>query len=118
MVKVVGLFKKRAGLSDEEFRDHYENHHMHLFDELVGMPGVKRAARRYLAPVPAAGGAGASEFDVLMEVWCDEEWYESFFVDQPPAQFRATVAADESRLFEADRMQLYVVHERTGGSKW
>ena len=45
MVKVVGLFKRKPGLSMEEFKDYYENHHIKLFDEQVSHPGVLRYGR-------------------------------------------------------------------------
>jgi EthD domain len=113
MIKVLGIFKKREDISDEEFREHYENHHVHLFDRYLKMPGVERYVRRYLKPAvtPITGEVHRSGFDVIMEVWCDEEWFRFFFVDQPPEEFRAIVAEDEARIFERDSMQLYVVEE-------
>lgn len=113
MVKVVGIFKKKQGISDEEFRDYYENNHIRLFDEYLKLPGVERYVRRYLRPIAGAitGEVHDSGFDVIMEVWCDEHWFESFFVNQPPADFRAIVVKDEEELFDRDQMQLYVVDE-------
>ncbi|MTD54941.1 EthD domain-containing protein [Amycolatopsis pithecellobii] len=113
MIKVVGLFKKKDGISAEEFRDYYENHHGPLFNEYLKLPGVKRYTRRYLRPIapPITGEVRHSGFDVIMEVWCDEHWYKSFFVDQPPAEFRAMIAEDEAKLFDRDQMSMYTVDE-------
>jgi hypothetical protein len=113
VIKVVGLFKKKDGLSTEQFRDYYENVHSRLFSEHLAVPGVARYTRRYLEPIPDSitGNVRHAGFDVIMEVWCDEDWYRSYFVDQPPAAFRALVAEDEERLFDRDQMYVYVVHE-------
>jgi hypothetical protein len=113
MIKVVSLFKKKDGLSDEEFRDYYENHHSKLFDDYLKLPGVHRYTRRYLRPVSDAisGQVRSSGFDVIMEVWCDEQWYESFYKGQLPAEFLAGVAADEEKLFDRDQMFIYTVDE-------
>ncbi len=110
MVKVIGIFKKRSDISNEEFRNHYENNHSHLFDPYLEDPGVKKYARRYLKPIAAAitGEVHDAGYDVIMEVWCDEEWYERFFVDQPPEEFRNMIAEDEERFLDRDSMQLYV----------
>ncbi|WP_154757155.1 EthD domain-containing protein [Amycolatopsis pithecellobii] len=113
MIKVVGLFKKKDGISDEEFRDHYENHHCPLFNDYLGKPGVQRWVRRYLKPIapPVTGEVRESGFDVIVEIWCDETWYKSFFVEPMPADFRAMVVEDEARLFDRDQMYMYVVDE-------
>jgi hypothetical protein len=112
--KVVGLFKKREGMSDEDFRDHFETTHVHLFDEYLKMPGVKAYRRRYLKPIAAAITGEVhdeSDFDVIMELWSDDEWFEYWWVGQPPAELRQLVAEDEEKLFDRDSMQLYVVDE-------
>jgi len=113
VIKVVSLFKKKDGLSDEEFRDYYENTHSKLFDEFLSVPGVERYTRRYLTPSPdsISGKVRHCGFDVIMEVWCDEEWYDTYFVKQPPEEFRALIAEDEARLFDRDHMFTCVVEE-------
>ena len=113
MIKVVSLFKKKDGLSDEEFRDYYENNHSNLFADHLKVPGVKRYTRRYLEPIPDSitGAVRHSGFDVIMEVWCDEEWYTNYFVNQVPADFRALVAEDEEKLFDRNQMYTHIVKE-------
>jgi len=113
MIKVVGMFKKRQGMSDEEFRDYYENKHCPLFNEYLSKPGVHRWTRRYLRPIapPITGEVVESGFDVLVEIWCDEAFYRSFFVDPMPADFRARIVEDEQHLFDRDAMYMYLVDE-------
>jgi hypothetical protein len=110
MVKVIGIFRRKADISPAEFRDHYENHHIHLFDPYLEDPAVKKYSRRYLTPVAAAitGEVNPNGFDVIMEVWCEREWYEKFFVQQPPEEFRTMIAADEERFLDRASMQIYV----------
>ncbi|MGE0217296.1 EthD domain-containing protein [Mycolicibacterium sp.] len=113
MIKVVSLFKKRDGLSTAEFRDYYENNHSRLFADHLKVPGVHRYTRRYLEPIPDSitGAVRHSGFDVIMEVWCDEQWYTDYFVNQPSAEFRELVAEDEEKLFDRTQMFTYVVKE-------
>jgi hypothetical protein len=113
MKKVVGLFKKKEGMSDEDFRDHYENHHAHLFNPYLEVPGIHRYARRYLEPMatPITGEVHSSGIDVIMEVWCDDKWYQDFFVNRPPEEFRQMIAEDEAKFFKRDEMQMYLARE-------
>ena len=51
MVKLVGLLKRRPGMSTDEFRAYYETHHKKLGDRyLAGF--ADRYLRRYLNPFP------------------------------------------------------------------
>ncbi|MEU9546565.1 EthD domain-containing protein [Streptomyces mirabilis] len=113
MIKMVGIFKKKEGMSDEEFREYYENVHCPLFNEYLKKPGVERWTRRYLTPIapPITGEVADSGFDVIVEIWCDETFYKSFFVDPMPAEFRAMVVEDEKNLFDRDHMYMYLADE-------
>jgi hypothetical protein len=113
MIKMVGIFKKREGLSDEEFREHYENIHIPLFYQYLSHPGVTRWTRRYLKPIvpPVTGKPPEAAFDVIVEVWCDEDFYQSFFVEPMPEDFRAIVMEDEAYLFDRDQMFMYLADE-------
>ncbi len=114
MIKVIGIFKKNEKLTDEEFRDHYENHHIPLFHQYLKHPGVKRWFRRYLSPIaaPISGETRSPAFDAMFEVWCDEEFYESFFLKAAlPEDFRAVVVEDEAKLFDVSQMHIFVVDE-------
>ncbi|WP_236790828.1 EthD domain-containing protein [Amycolatopsis sp. GM8] len=114
MIKVVCLFKKRAGMSTAEFRDYYENHHIRIFDGLMKNPGIKRYVRRYLTPIadPTTGTVHSSGFDVIMELWIsDRELFESQFQSAQESEFRTLVAADEARLFDRTEMYSHIVDE-------
>jgi hypothetical protein len=114
MIKVIGLFKKRKGMTDAEFRDYYENHHVRVFDELMKNPGMERYIRRYLTPVadPTTGEVRSAGFDVIMELWIsDPELFQSQFQSAQDSEFRRLVAEDEARLFDRSEMYTYVVED-------
>jgi hypothetical protein len=74
VLKIVGLFKRKPGLSVQEFRDYYEQKHLRWFHEHVALPGVLRYSRRYLNQIdgmmqklPTTTGG----YDVIMEVSVD-----------------------------------------------
>ncbi|WP_246268381.1 EthD domain-containing protein [Acrocarpospora macrocephala] len=110
---MVGIFKKREGLTDEEFRDYYENVHCPLFNEYLSKPGVERWTRRYLTPIapPVTGEVRDFGFDVIVEIWCNEEFYQGFFVEPMPDEFRAMVIEDEEKLFDRSHMYMCLVDE-------
>jgi hypothetical protein len=70
MVKVVVLFKRKDGLSREEFIDYYENQHVKLFADKIPGSGIVRVVRRYFTPISAAfsGSDVPSEFDGILEI--------------------------------------------------
>ena len=101
-------------MSDEEFRDYYENKHLPLFDKYAKLPGLKRYTRRYLKAIatPITGEVHRQTgYDVIMEAWCDEEIFEAFFVNQPDDEFRAMIARDEENFFARDEMEMYVTED-------
>ncbi|MGB8362904.1 MAG: EthD domain-containing protein [Rhizomicrobium sp.] len=67
-------------MSVEAFRDYYENHHAKLCEKYT--TGVSRYMRRFLDPLPdpATGASEDLPFDVITELWFEDE-----------AVFRATV---------------------------
>ena len=96
----------------EAFRDYYETRHVPLC--LKYGSGMARYLRRYLAPLPnpETGEDGELPFDVVTELWFEDE-----------AVFRATlhhlstsvmageIVEDESRLFDRARMRMATVVE-------
>jgi EthD domain len=47
--KILLFMKRRAGMSVEDFRDYYENHHVPLVTK--GAPSLGRYVRRYIEPL-------------------------------------------------------------------
>ena len=121
VVKVVGLFKKKKGMSMEKFQDYYENHHIKLFDEHVAHPGVLRYSRRYLtpfaglaSPIPPPKDGG---YDVIREVWYkDKELFNSFKGQSDPS-FAEIIKEDEDKFFDRESMVMFLSedHESKDG---
>lgn len=96
-------------MTHEEFREYYETKHMAVFERHLARPGIERAVRRYLAPVPDSitGAVRDSGFDVVTEVWLsDPNWFDQF-----DEEFLKVVAADEEQLFDREQMYFHTVDE-------
>ena len=110
--KILLFMKRRPGMSMEAFQDYYENHHAPLC--LKYSAGVSRYFRRFLTPHPnpETGEAGELPYDVITELWFEDE-----------ATFRGTVhylstaimpdevVEDEKRLFDRPKLRLATVVE-------
>jgi hypothetical protein len=105
--KILLFLKRRPGMTVEEFRDYYENHHAPFCKKYVS--SAKRYVRRFLDPLPDKNTGQIEElpFDVITELWYDDE-----------AVFRATVhhfstspmpeevIEDEKKLFDREKMRI------------
>jgi uncharacterized protein (TIGR02118 family) len=113
LYKILLFMKRRSGMTMPAFQDYYENHHVPL--ALKYSSNITRYVRRYLTaqPNPETGASGELQFDVLTELWFDDE-----------AKFRATlhylttsvmpdeIVEDEKRLFDRPTMRIATVVER------
>lgn len=73
MVKLVGFFRAREGMSRAEFRRYYEDHHAHLIASLFG-EFLTDYRRSYVQPSSvfapnAAPAPTVLDFDVVVEMW-------------------------------------------------
>ncbi len=108
--KVLIFLKRKPGLSLDEFRDYYENHHMPLC--LRYARGMTRYARNYIEhPIDAeTGRARELDHDVVTEIWFDD-------ADVAGAALRYAgqgilpeeVIADEERLFDRAKSQMVAI---------
>jgi hypothetical protein len=110
--KILMFMKRRPGMSLEAFQDYYENHHAPLCATYAS--GMKRYIRRFITPQPNpdTGASGELDFDVITELWFDDE-----------AVFRGTVkylstsimpdviVNDEKQLFDRGSMRMATVVE-------
>lgn len=111
ILKVIGLFKRKQGISVEAFRNYYETKHVRLFDEHVSQPGVVRFSRRYLtqidgmsSPLPTTTGG----FDAIMEVWYnDRELFEDLR-RKPNPEFTKIAIEDEEQFIDRESMTMYI----------
>jgi len=99
--KIFLFMKRRPGMSVQDFRDYYENHHVPLCAKYTS--GLSHYFRRFINPCnhPETGPAGELPFDVITELWFDDE---KIFRDT--LQYLTTtvmpdeIVADEKNLFD------------------
>ena len=110
--KILLFMKRRPGMTMQAFQDYYENHHVPL--ALKYSSNISRYVRRYLTPHPNpdTGAADELQFDVITELWFDDE-----------AKFQGTVkylstsvmpdeiVNDEKRLFDRATMRMATIVE-------
>jgi hypothetical protein len=114
MYKSVGLFKRKPGLSHEEFKAYYESHHVPFKLRVMKIEGVVRYVRRYLSPLsdPASANYRHSGFDVVTEVWFESkaafDAYRAFSLD--PA-YRQLNDRDEDEFLDRENMFFHTVDE-------
>lgn len=112
MIKQVVLLKKRVGMSDEDFRSYYEDHHSKL---IRFMPEAKRYVRRYVVPKPMAAhleNPPPLDVDVITEVWfenMDDYKAARARVDDP--EVGKLFREDEVNLFDRSMIRSFLVDE-------
>jgi len=111
--KILLFMKRRPGMTFEAFQDYYENHHVPLC--LKYTSGVSRYFRRFLTPHPnpETGTSDELQFDVITELWFDDE-----ATFRGTVQYLATsimpdeVVEDEKRLFDRAKTRMATLVER------
>jgi hypothetical protein len=110
MVKMVFLLKRRPGMSRADFIQYYESHHVLLGEKYV--PNAVRYVRRFLEPVPGPWSKPADEFDVMTELWfANKQEADLAMAHLSEPKIHDEIAADEKRLFDRSRSQVYLITE-------
>ena len=114
MIKVVTTLKKKPGLSTEEFKSYYESHHRLIGEKYLSDYAV-RYFRRYVTPLTSPEEEiGASDFDVLLEIWFDDEAsFQACNLKLNEAAVAQEIILDEEKLFDRSSKQSYLVTEYT-----
>jgi|HubBroStandDraft_1064217.scaffolds.fasta_scaffold00395_3 uncharacterized protein (TIGR02118 family) len=110
--KILLFMKRRPGMTMAAFQDYYENHHAPL--ALKSAAQLCRYVRRYLVPQPnpETGEAGELPYDVITELWFEDE-----AVFRGTVRYLATAAmpdeivADEKKLFDRSKLRMATVIE-------
>lgn len=114
MLKVITFLKRRDGMTREEFRNYYEEHHAPFGVKLL-LPEVRRYFRRYVNPMqhPISGETEAGfDYDVVMETWFDDKAsFDRAMARLSSPEIAAAIAEDEERLFDRGRIQSVIVDE-------
>jgi uncharacterized protein (TIGR02118 family) len=103
MVKALSFFKRRAGMSVEEFQAYWRSRHP---DVVTKLPGVRRYVQSHTRP--AAYQRGEPIYDGIAEVWFDDT--AAMHALRGTAEV-ATVQADEARFIDRSTMGLIITDD-------
>ena len=110
--KILLFLKRRPGMTMEEFRDYYENHHVRFLEENPG--AIVRYLRRYIEPRPNPESGDDSElaYDVITELWFeDKAAYEGTVQFLSTSTMSGEVVEDEKRLFDRSKIRMATITE-------
>lgn len=106
MIKLVLLIKRKASLSFEEFRQHYETTHAPL--AVATLPHLRKYCRNYLEAFP---GQDAPLFDCVTEFWFDDAEGLAATMKLTRSPEGQVLAEDEERFMDRASMRTYIAHE-------
>ena len=116
LLKQICFFRKRPGMTMEEFMDYYENRHSKLAQKIgkPAIPNAVRYVRRYLTPVknPVTGEIHDCGYDCIMEIWWNsrEDFERSQAIISDPKRLPFTIE-DEKHLFATHANPICLVEE-------
>jgi uncharacterized protein (TIGR02118 family) len=103
MVKAVSFFKRKAGMSVEDFQFYWRSRHP---DVVTKMPGVRRYVQSHT--LRSGYGKGEPVYDGIAEVWFDDSKAVKALAGTPEY---AAVAADEAHFIDRATMGLILTEE-------
>ena len=117
MKKVIGLIKKRADMSAEEFRTYYETRHAPLAMRLFGNELFRDYRQNFAESVTALEAADPSiplvdGYDCVTEIWFDDGDYERFqalLANRP--DIANALEEDERNFIDRSQVQVMVCDE-------
>jgi hypothetical protein len=119
MIKIVTTLKKKEGISTEDFRAYYEDHHR-LIGEKYLAGYATRYVRRYLHSIPdTEGNLSPLQFDVLLEIWFpDASAFMACSKRLNEPDVAREIVLDEERLFDRSERRSYTVEEFESVMDW
>ena len=103
MVKALSFFKRRSGMSVEEFQTYWRASHPEV---VVRLPGLRRYVQSHA--LPGAYRKGEPVYDGIAEVWFDDTQAMRALAGTPAY---AAVQADEAKFIERSSMGLLVTED-------
>jgi uncharacterized protein (TIGR02118 family) len=110
--KILLFMKRRPDISVAAFRDYYETRHAPLATK--NSAGLKRYIRRYIdpRPHPETGDPGELPFDVITELWFDDETvFNGALRYITTKAMPAEIVEDEKQLFDRSSFRIATVVE-------
>jgi hypothetical protein len=110
LVKLIFLLRRNSTLSTEAFVERYDNVHRLLGEKHV--PTAIRYTRRFLSPIDGIFTEAAADFDVITELWFeDQAAMEAAMLHLREPAVAAEIAADEELQFDRSATRVYVIQE-------
>lgn len=106
MYKCIGLAKRKAGLSREQFIEYYETRHAPLIRRVS--PELRGYQRNYIDAESAPGYP--LDFDAVIELWFDDRASFDVFVARCA---EPEIAEDANNFFDMSAMRVFIVEERS-----
>jgi hypothetical protein len=108
MYKTVHLFRRREGMTHQEFVDYYEQNHFKFVATIQG-GGVTKYVRKFLNE--GIHPAGEPEWDCIMELWWESREARDRAIAERPEELVRITGEDEVKLFDLESMQIYSFEE-------
>ena len=112
MIKLIGLLKKKPGLTRQAFIDYYEHSHAPLVSRLVPIGPDYRRSYTDRMRVNGQEVDDAFEYDVISEVWFDQaEDYAAFAEAMRKPEIFGQIVADEENFLDRSASRILMVTE-------
>jgi uncharacterized protein (TIGR02118 family) len=109
-VKMIAFFKRKPGMSVEEFQDYYENKHVPTIMKILA-PFMMDYRRNFVCGVPPIAGE-APDCDVITEAWFEtRDAFEQF--GSAAAKHREMIAQDELKFIDTKSLRMFIVEEHS-----
>lgn len=107
MVKLIGLLKRKKGLTPEEFSRYWHDQHAPLVMKLL--PQVKKYVQNHAVRLP---GGGEPELDGIGELWYDnlEAWKET--ADFYRSDKGKVIWEDEDKFIDRSKLVFFLADEK------
>jgi len=107
MIKTIALIHRKAGISREEFAQHYEEVHAPL--ALKHLPMIKRYIRNHVIDVPGMEGP---DFDCVSEFWFDSIEDAMEVAEWAQSDDGQVIRDDEAMFMDSSKTISFMVDER------
>lgn len=116
MLKLISMMKRRPGMSQDEFKQYYENRHVPFVRSIA--PHYAKTCRNFVLPATRSlldhleSAPPNPPFDVITEVWFeDASQYERFVAACADPEIAAQISEDEEKLFDRNAGYVFLVDE-------
>ena len=114
LIKLMCHFKRKPGLTLEEFKDYYENHHVKLVLELLPHPLDYRRNYRLedaeFDPFDQHAN-GEPNYDVIQESWYHDADFEEMAAIAAKPEVAGPIVADEEKFMDRSATQIMLFEE-------